>query len=165
MAIRKGKKPEDSAKDCKIMTQYSLKEDLKCSARILLVEDNPVNQKLAGMMLGKAGYHVEIAGNGLEAVEKFTATPDDFDLIFMDVQMPVMDGYAATRRIRQWEGQNRARPVPILALTAHALPEEVRKSLDAGCTAHLTKPIRKPVLLEAIREFAAPGPVFPGDRP
>jgi HPt (histidine-containing phosphotransfer) domain-containing protein len=70
----------------------------------------------------------------------------------MDVQMPVMDGYAATGRIRQWEGENGATPVPILALTAHALPEEVRKSLDAGCTAHLTKPIRKATLLRAIEE-------------
>jgi hypothetical protein len=66
--------------------------------------------------------------------------------------MPVMDGYAATRRIRQWEGEHGATPVPILALTAHALPEEVRKSLDAGCTAHLTKPIRKTTLLRAIEE-------------
>jgi HPt (histidine-containing phosphotransfer) domain-containing protein len=63
-----------------------------------------------------------------------------------------MDGYSATRRIRQWESENGATPVPILALTAHALPEEVRKSFDAGCTAHLTKPIRKATLIAAIEE-------------
>jgi DNA-binding response OmpR family regulator len=63
-----------------------------------------------------------------------------------------MDGYSATRRIREWEKANGRAPVPILALTAHALPEEVRKSLDAGCTAHLTKPIRKATLLRAIEE-------------
>src|SRR3989442_4132540 len=77
-----------------------------------------------------------------------------YDVVLMDVEMPVMDGYSGTRRIRQWEGENRARPVPILALTAHALPEEVQKSLDAGCTAHLTKPIRKATLLHAIEEHA-----------
>ena len=66
--------------------------------------------------------------------------------------MPIMDGYSATRRIRQWENENRATPVPILALTAHALPEEVRKSLDAGCTVHLTKPIRMATLIGAIEE-------------
>ena len=65
-----------------------------------------------------------------------------------------MDGYSATRRIRQWEIENRVTPVPILALTAHALPEEVRKSLDAGCTVHLTKPIRKSTLIGAIEEHA-----------
>ncbi|MDP3284006.1 MAG: response regulator, partial [Desulfobacterales bacterium] len=101
MAVKKGEKTDDSIKDHKIMTQYSLKEELKRSVRILLVEDNPVNQKLAGMMLGKAGYHVEIAENGAVAVEKYTASPDDFDLIFMDVQMPVMDGMEATNEIRK----------------------------------------------------------------
>jgi HPt (histidine-containing phosphotransfer) domain-containing protein len=63
-----------------------------------------------------------------------------------------MDGYSATRRIRQWEAETHTKPVPILALTAHALGEEVLKSLDAGCTAHLTKPIRKATLLRAIEE-------------
>jgi CheY-like chemotaxis protein len=66
--------------------------------------------------------------------------------------MPIMDGYSAARRIRQWESENGATPVPILALTAHALPEEVRKSFDAGCTAHLTKPIRKATLIATIEE-------------
>jgi len=72
--------------------------------------------------------------------------------VLMDVQMPVMDGYTATRRIREWETDNGVTPVPILALTAHALPEEVRKSLEAGCTVHLTKPIRKATLIGAIEE-------------
>ena len=84
------------------------------------------------------------------AVQKFIA--GSYDVVLMDVQMPLMDGYSATRRIREWEKANGVGPVPILALTAHALPEEVRKSLDAGCTAHLTKPIRKETLLRAIEE-------------
>ena len=95
--------------------------------------------------LKASGYSVDVARNGEVALRKFIS--GTYDVVLMDVQMPVMDGYSATRRIRQWEAENRARPVPILALTAHALPEEVRKSLDAGCTAHLTKPIRKATLL------------------
>ena len=118
--------------------------------RILLAEDSLDNVLLIQSYLKPSGYSVDLAGNGEVALRKFIS--GTYDVVLMDVQMPVMDGYSATRRIRQWEGENRARPVPILALTAHALPEEVQKSLDAGCTAHLTKPIRKATLLHAIEE-------------
>ena len=118
--------------------------------RILLAEDSLDNVLLIQSYLKASGYSVDLAGNGEVALRKFIS--GTYDVVLMDVQMPVMDGYSATRRIRQWEGENRARPVPILALTAHALPEEVQKSLDAGCTAHLTKPIRKATLLHAIEE-------------
>ena len=70
-----------------------MREEIKHFVRILLAEDNPVNQKLAKLMLTKAGYQVEVANNGKEAVDKYTATPGDFDLIFMDIQMPKMDDY------------------------------------------------------------------------
>ena len=76
-----------------------------------------------------------------------------YDLVLMDIQMPVMDGYAATRAIRAWEQEQGRPPVPILALTANALQGEVQRSLEAGCTAHLTKPIRKARLLEAIQLY------------
>jgi len=89
-----------------IMTQYSVREKMKHSIRILLAEDNPVNQKLGKIMLTKAGYQVEVANNGEEAVEKYTASPDDFDLIFMDVQMPEVDGMNATKEIRKFETRN-----------------------------------------------------------
>ncbi|MGA7903960.1 MAG: PAS domain S-box protein, partial [Terrimicrobiaceae bacterium] len=118
--------------------------------RILLAEDSLDNVLLIQSYLKPSGYSVDLAGNGEVALRKFIS--GTYDVVLMDVQMPVMDGYSATRRIRQWEGENRARPVPILALTAHALPEEVQKSLDAGCTAHLTKPVRKATLLHAIEE-------------
>ena len=122
------------------------------SLRILLAEDSQDNVLLIQAYLRASGYSADVARNGEAAVEKFTT--GHYDLVLMDVQMPVMDGYSATRSIRQWERDCGAVAVPILALTAHALPEEVRKSFDAGCTAHLTKPIRKGTLLAAIEEQA-----------
>jgi PAS domain S-box-containing protein len=118
--------------------------------RILLAEDSRDNVLLIQAYLKASGCSVDLAYNGEVALQKFISGA--YDVVLMDMQMPVMDGYSATRRIRQWESENHARPVPILALTAHALPEEVRKSLDAGCTAHLTKPLRKATLLRAIEE-------------
>ncbi len=116
--------------------------------RILLAEDAEENITLVRAYLKDTPCTVEVARNGEEAVDLFTTGA--FDLVLMDVRMPVMDGYEATRRIRAWEsGQGRA-AAPILALTAHALDGERRKSLEAGCTAHLTKPIRRDELLRAI---------------
>ncbi|MEP7183865.1 MAG: response regulator, partial [Betaproteobacteria bacterium] len=122
------------------------------SLRILLAEDSPDNVLLIQSYLDASGYSADVACNGAVALERFIS--GSYDVVLMDVQMPIMDGYSATRRIRQWETENHATPVPILALTAHALPEEVRKSLDAGCTVHLTKPIRKATLIGAIEEHA-----------
>jgi len=92
----------------RIATQHSIKEEAKQSVSILLAEDNPVNQKLASLMLKKAGYRVEVANNGKVALEKYTGSPDDFDLIFMDVQMPKMDGLEATGALRKWEKKHNA---------------------------------------------------------
>jgi len=122
------------------------------SLRILLAEDSQDNVLLIQSYLKASGYSADVACNGAVAFEKYKS--GTYDAVLMDVQMPIMDGYSATRRIRQWEIENRVTPVPILALTAHALPEEVRKSLDAGCTVHLTKPIRKSTLIGAIEEHA-----------
>jgi PAS domain S-box-containing protein len=122
------------------------------SLRILLAEDSQDNVLLIQSYLKAGGYTADVARNGEIALEKFISGA--YDVVLMDVQMPIMDGYSAARRIRQWEAENHATPVPILALTAHALPEEVRKSIDAGCTAHLTKPIRKATLLGALEEHA-----------
>ncbi|MCP4218164.1 MAG: response regulator, partial [bacterium] len=96
------------------LTQHSLAEEAKHSVCILLVEDNPINCKLAGFMLTKAGYHVHTVHNGKEAVDTFSASPENFDLIFMDVQMPVMDGKEATKQIRA-KGRTQ---VPNIAVTA-----------------------------------------------
>jgi len=120
------------------------------SLRILLAEDSQDNVLLIEAYLKASGYSADVARDGQAAIEKFTS--GTYDVVLMDVQMPIMDGYSAARRIRQWEIENGVSPVPILALTAHALPEEVRKSFDAGCTAHLTKPIRKATLIAAVEE-------------
>ncbi len=125
--------------DKKIHTQHSVAEKRKHAARILLAEDNPVNQKLASLMLKKAGYQVEVAGNGHEALEKYTAAPDAIDLIFMDVQMPVMDGLEATRAIREMGFTT----VPIVAMTAQAMDGDRETCLENGMSDYLSKPIKR----------------------
>jgi len=102
--------------------------------------------------LRDTGCQIDVADNGGAAFEKFVS--GGYDLVFMDIQMPVVDGHVATRMIRDWEREKGTKPVPIVALTAHALKEEIERSLAAGCTAHLTKPIRKPELIEAIETYA-----------
>jgi signal transduction histidine kinase/DNA-binding response OmpR family regulator len=122
------------------------------TGRILLAEDLEDNRDVVALFLKATAYELDMAENGAVALEKFKT--GIYDLVFMDMQMPVMDGYAATHRIREWENEHRRTPTPILALTANAFPEELEKSLAAGCTAHLTKPIKRKTLLEAIRHYA-----------
>ncbi|WP_447980281.1 response regulator [Candidatus Nitrospira bockiana] len=135
--------------------------------RILLAEDSEDNRALVTAYLKGTPYRLIIAENGAHAVEK--ACSGQCDLVLMDLQMPVMDGYTAIRKIRHWEAQAGRRPMPILALTAHAMPADADKSLAAGATAHLTKPVRKGVLLAAVEEYgrSAGGQTVPaptGDR-
>jgi len=144
-----GEGEEDEGVGGKIMTQYSVLEDMKHSVRILLAEDNPVNQKLAKIMLTKAGYQVEVANNGKEAVEKYAASPKDFDLIFMDVQMPEMDGLEATKAIRQGGFYT----IPIVAMTAHAMKGDREMCLEAGMDDYITKPIKREVVFEVLEKW------------
>jgi CheY-like chemotaxis protein len=118
---------------------------------ILLVEDAADNRLLIQAYLKKTAHHLDVAADGVVAVAKVRA--HEYDLVLMDMQMPVMDGYNATRAIRQWEQEQGRPPMPIIALTAHALKGDEEKSLEAGCTAHLTKPIKKAALLVAISEY------------
>ena len=118
------------------------------AGRILIVEDSEDNRTLINAYLAGSGYILDFAENGREGVEKTMIGHPD--LILMDLQMPVMDGLQATRAIREWELKTGAHPVPILALTAHATGPEVGKSMTAGCSQHLTKPIKKATLLEAM---------------
>ncbi|MBF0622945.1 MAG: transporter substrate-binding domain-containing protein [Magnetococcales bacterium] len=119
---------------------------------ILLVDDTPENLMVIQAFLENTPCRLDIAKNGAEAVEKFINGV--FDLVLMDIQMPVMDGYEATRKIRAWERDLAVDPTPVIALTAHALQEEVKQIHDAGCDLHLTKPIRKKRLIETLREFS-----------
>ena len=84
-------------------------------------------------------------------MDKFTEAK--YDLVLMDIEMPVMDGYAATKKIREWEKKQKKEPTPIVALTAHALKEHEEKSKEAGCDGHITKPIKKAKLMETIQEY------------
>ncbi|MDY6864048.1 MAG: response regulator [Thermodesulfobacteriota bacterium] len=137
----------------KIITRYSVKEEMKHSVRILLAEDNPVNQKLAMIMLTKAGYQVEVANNGQEAVKKYTGSPDNFDLIFMDIQMPEMDGIEATKAIRE-KGFD---AISIVAMTAHAMKGDREKCLNAGMNDYITKPIKRESVFEIIDRWIFKG--------
>ena len=118
------------------------------ASRILIVEDSEFNLALMKAYLKGGAFELDFAQNGQIAVEKVISGHPH--LVLMDLQMPVMDGLEATRAIRQWEAETQARPIPILALTAHAAGDGAGKSLKAGCTEHLTKPIKKATLLEAI---------------
>ena len=119
--------------------------------RLLVAEDNHVNQRLVAAILDKAGMAYVLVGDGRQAVAAFAREP--FDLVLMDMQMPVMDGITATAGIRHLEGDGRH--TPILALTANATGEDRRRCLDAGMDGFLTKPIRPQTLLDAIRRHAA----------
>ncbi|MDL2272399.1 response regulator, partial [Desulfovibrio sp. OttesenSCG-928-I05] len=119
-------------------------------ARILLVEDNELNQIVANELLTQRGFRVTIAENGLRALEMLDAQP--FDIVLMDIQMPEMDGLTATRHIRQ---QARFANLPVIAMTAHAMVGDREKSLTAGMNAHITKPIDPKELFSTIAEWYA----------
>jgi signal transduction histidine kinase/CheY-like chemotaxis protein len=119
---------------------------------ILLVEDNPDNRMLIRAYLKKTPHSLDEAENGSVAVDMFKKT--DYDLVFMDVQMPVMDGHEATQLIRAWEKEQGKQRTIIVSLTAHAIREEIEKCMAAGCDTHLSKPIKKATLLNTIDELS-----------
>jgi signal transduction histidine kinase/ligand-binding sensor domain-containing protein/CheY-like chemotaxis protein len=127
--------------------------------RVLLTEDNAVNQKLAKKILEKAEYEVTVANNGREALERLAS--GEIDIVLMDVQMPVMDGFAATRAIRDGEVAGLDPKIPVIALTAHAMRGDRQKCLNAGMDDYVTKPIDRNTLVETIRRNLrkAPTPV------
>lgn len=122
--------------------------------RILLVEDTRANQELASRILRKRGHTVEISQNGEEALEAIRA--QDFDVVLMDVQMPVMDGFQATAKIRQLADPLKAR-IPIVAMTAHALKGDQERCVEAGMDAYISKPINSRELIELIERFPRRG--------
>ena len=121
--------------------------------KILLVEDNELNQEIAAYMLQERGLEVTVAVNGKEAVELFEqSNPDTFDLIFMDVMMPQMNGYEATRAIRELDRPD-AVSVPIIAMTANAYAEDVREAKEAGMNEHMAKPLDPEVINRILTQW------------
>jgi len=132
-----------------MVTRHTITEKKFQNIRILLAEDNPVNQKMAATMLRKAGYNVEVAENGRVAVEAVDKT--SYDIILMDVQMPELDGFEATKIIREKEGINRNHI--IIAMTAHALKGDRERCLEAGMDDYIAKPINPEEMFSIIRKW------------
>jgi CheY-like chemotaxis protein len=136
-------------------------------ARVLLVEDNEINQQVAKEILEGAGLNVALASNGQEAVN--AVKENNYDAVLMDVQMPIMDGYQATRKIREWETEVRKQraedrsqdsvhspqfsELPVIAMTAHAMAGDEQKSLEAGMNDHITKPIDPEQLFATLQKW------------
>lgn len=128
----------------------SIHQDSICGIHILLVEDNELNMDIAEYMLSDAGAIIEKAVNGLEAWEQYDAKPaGSFDVILMDIQMPVMDGYEATQKIRSSNHAD-AKTIPIIAMTAGVFPKDVEAAKQAGMNEYITKPLNGKELVNAV---------------
>jgi two-component system sensor histidine kinase/response regulator len=140
-----------AARDAVEATAYELN-----GLRVLLAEDNAINQQIAVELLDGVGVSVDVANNGREVVDKLLAVTGDipYDLVLMDLQMPEMDGYQATARIR---AEPRLADLPIVAMTAHAMAEERDRCLAAGMRGHITKPIDPELLYRTLTQFHRPG--------
>jgi PAS domain S-box-containing protein len=146
-AVISGKKKEGEEE---IITRHTLTDRKFRNIHILLVEDNPVNQKVAATILTKAGYHVDVADNGLIALEKIKQ--NKYHVVLMDVQMPEMDGFEATKEIRKIE-EGTDKHLTIIAMTAHTLKGDKEKCLAAGMDDYISKPIEPQEMLDKISEW------------
>ncbi len=132
-----------------IVTRHSLMEEVKQGVSILLAEDNPLNRKLAGFLLEKAGYRLKMVENGEKAVRTFTQNPGDFDIILMDIQMPVLDGLSASREIRRLGFTD----IPIVAMTAQSMKGDREKCLGAGMNDYISKPIKRGAVFKMVKKW------------
>lgn len=124
--------------------------------RVLLAEDDKINQILAVKILEKEGFDVTVANNGIEAVE--AVRENDYDVVLMDVQMPDMDGYTATKKIRQMEAEGvKNQRISIIAMTAHASLHDRETSISAGMDSFLSKPMNREILMGLIQELITSG--------
>lgn len=119
---------------------------------ILLVEDNKLNQRLMESSLKRFGFKIDVANNGLEAVEKYQADHDSYDLIIMDIMMPVMDGLEATRQIRIFERKKKFR-IPIIALTANTFNADRERCLSYGMDEYIAKPLNMEKLTTVFKDL------------
>ncbi len=143
-AVKKHKSP--------IITSHSIEETLSRNISILLVEDNRVNQMVTQKILSKNGYQVDIANNGIEAIQVLET--NSYDLILMDILMPQMGGYEATRQIRSAESNVIDHDLPIIALTASALAEDKEKCLSAGMNDYIAKPVKPQELIDKVKQWS-----------
>ena len=134
-----------------LITRHQIRETSRV-LKVLLVEDQPVNQKLMTSLMQRWGHEVTLAQNGSEAVA-LAAGPVHFDVVFMDMQMPVMDGLEATRRIRAHEQAHTRTPLQIIAMTANAMSGDEQACLDAGMNDYISKPISTPALLARLQRL------------
>lgn len=146
------KQPETSRKPSTLLTRHAIRES-KRRFSILLAEDNPVNQRLATKVLQKMGHSVTVVDNGRQAFEAFTKSR--FDAIFMDIQMPEMDGFEATAAIRETERAQGAIPVKIIAMTAHAMAGDRERCIEAGMDSYVSKPIDVNELVQVMEDIPA----------
>jgi CheY-like chemotaxis protein len=124
--------------------------------RLLLAEDVGINQEIVLSLLEPTQLKIDCVINGAEAVSLFSETPEKYDMIFMDVQMPEMDGYEATRLIRAMDNP-RAKKIPIVAMTANVFREDIEKCIAAGMNGHIGKPIDVEDMLSVLRKYLRPG--------
>jgi two-component system, sensor histidine kinase and response regulator len=141
--VKKSSKP--------IVTRHSLSEEKKRSIRILLAEDNPVNQKVAQKMLEKFGYYSNTVSTGFEALKALSMI--DYDLVLMDVVMPEMDGFDATAQIRNPASKVMNHRVPVIAMTAHAMKGDREKCLESGMDDYISKPVKPQELLDVVEKW------------
>jgi two-component system, sensor histidine kinase and response regulator len=154
-ALRAALRDSAKAEAAPLARRLSLKEAMTRLAgkRLLLVEDNPVNQQLARELLVRAGVEVTVVNHGQEALDWLNAHPDRVDAVLMDCQMPVMDGYTACRRIRldpRWAA------LPVIAMTANVMSQDVDEALAAGMNAHIGKPLNIPEMFQTLARWVAP---------
>jgi CheY-like chemotaxis protein/HPt (histidine-containing phosphotransfer) domain-containing protein len=140
---------QDGTHSGRLITRHSI-EETRRRRRILLAEDNPVNQKVASTMLQKRGHTVDVVANGAEAVEAVREQP--YDIVLMDIQMPTMDGISAVKEIR---ADGRFADLPVIALTAHALEGDEERFLEAGMNGYLSKPFRPHELYAVVEEWTS----------
>jgi len=135
-----------------VAQQEKEKEVEFLEGHVLLVEDNPVNQIVATKMLEKAGLHLAVEKNGKDALNRLKQ-PHDFDLVLMDCQMPVMDGYEATQELRAFEEKNSMHRLPVIAMTANAMQGDKEKCLAAGMDDYVSKPVNQQALKDTLAKW------------
>ncbi|MBF0227206.1 MAG: response regulator [Desulfobacterales bacterium] len=157
LSDQESKNSIESTTSSEVITNYTLSENErnlsgKKRTHILIAEDNPVNQKIIVRLLGKKGYTTDTAENGQQAIDMLAA--NNYDIVLMDVQMPVMDGFEATKIIRSSESAVLNHKIPIIAMTAHAMKGDREKCIEAGMDNYLSKPIDRQRLFNIIEEYS-----------